>query len=89
MDVTVTVGTTELSATSADVAGTAAWSVRVPANAAYIVGTSVAVSVSASKTGFTDPADVGRTLNIDLIAPTAPTYTAPDSLKVGEAIYGH
>ena len=28
--VTVTVGTTELSATSADVAGTAAWSVRVP-----------------------------------------------------------
>ena len=36
VDVTVTVGTTELSATSADVDGTAAWSVQVPANAAYI-----------------------------------------------------
>ena len=84
--VTVTVGTTELSATSADVAGTAAWSVQVPANAAYIAGTSVAVSVSASKTGYTAPSDVTRDLAVDLVAPTAPAYTAPGSLQVGEAI---
>ena len=48
--VTVTAGTTELTATSA--AG-GAWSVSVPANAAYITESSVTVTVSASKTGFT------------------------------------
>ena len=49
--VTVTVGGTELTATS-DSGG--AWSVDVPANgASYLTGTSVAVTVSASKTGYT------------------------------------
>ena len=91
VSVTVTVGATELTATSADPDttdedGTATWSVSVPAAAAYITGTSVAVTASASKTGFTAPSDVERTLSVDLIAPTAPGYTAPDSLKVGEAI---
>ena len=52
----------------------------------YITGTSVSVSVSASKIGFTAPSDVGRTLAVDLVAPTAPGYTAPDSLKVGVAM---
>ena len=84
--VTVQVGTATLSATSADDNGTAAWSVDVPAAAASITGTSVDVSVSAAKTGFTAPADVQRTLTVDLVAPTAPTYTAPGSLKVGAAI---
>ena len=83
--VTVTVGTTELTATSAD-ADPAAWSVSVPAAASYIVGTSVDVEVNASKTGFTSPGAVARTLAVDLVAPTAPTYTAPASLKVGVAI---
>ena len=80
--VTVTVGGTELTATSA--AG-GAWSVDVPANATYITGTSVTVTVSASKTGFTSPSDVTRTLAVDLTAPSA-TYTAPSSLQVGVAI---
>ena len=62
-----------------------AWSVTVSANAAYITGTSVAVSVSASKTGFTAPNDVTRTLSVDLAAPSV-SYTAPTSLKVGVAI---
>ena len=86
--VTVQVGGTSLSATSADGDGdgTATWSVPVPADAAYITGTSVAVTVSASKAGFTAPAAVERTLAVDLVAPTAPGYTAPPSLKVGEAI---
>ena len=81
--VAVTVGTEELTATS-DNSG--AWSVSVPADASYITGTSVTVTVSASKTGFTSPSDVTRTLTVDLAAPTAPAYTAPASLKVGVAV---
>ena len=84
--VSVAVGATTLTATSADDSGTAEWSVTVPADATYITGTSVDVTVSASKTGFTPPTDVERTLTIDLTAPTAPSYTAPDSLKLGSAI---
>ena len=84
--VTVQVGTTTLNATSADDNGMATWSVDVPAGAVYITGTSVDVRVSAAKTGFTAPADVQRTLTVDLVAPVAPTYTAPGSLKVGAAI---
>ena len=86
VSVTVTVGSTELTATSADDNGTATWSVSVPADASYITGTSVDVTVSATKTGFTAPGNAQRTLTVDLTAPTAPTYTAPDSLKVGVAI---
>ena len=82
MSVTVTVGSTPLTATS-DSGG--AWSVDVPANAAYLTGTSVAVTVSASKTGYTAPSDVTRALAVDLAAPSA-TYTAPSSLQVGVAI---
>ena len=86
VSVSVAVDSATLTATSADVSGTATWSVAVPANASYITGTSVDVTVSASKTGFTPPTDVTRTLTIDLTAPTAPGYTAPDSLKVGVAM---
>ena len=83
--VTVTVGTTELTATSADT-DPATWSVSVAPGATYITGTSVDVEVNATKTGFTAPAAITRTLTVDLTAPTAPAYTAPGSLKVGEAI---
>ena len=86
VDVTVRIGTGTLTATSADNAGTATWSVNVPADASYISGTSVEVQVSASKTGYTAADNVTRTLTVDLTAPTAPTYTAPASLKVGVAI---
>ena len=82
VSVTVTVGTTELTATS-DSNG--AWSVSVPANAAYITGTGVPVSVTASKTGFTSPSAVTRTIGVDLAAPSV-SYTAPASLQVGVAI---
>ena len=84
VSVTVTVGSMTLTATSAE-ADPATWSVTVPANAAYITGTSVAVAVSASKTGFAAPNDVTRTLTVDLAAPSV-SYTAPASLKVGVAI---
>ena len=84
--VTVAIGGETLTTTSADDAGTATWTVSVPADAAYISGTSVAVEVNASKTGHTAPAAITRSLAVDLTAPTAPGYSAPASLKVGEAI---
>ena len=84
--VTVEIGGETLTTTSADDAGTATWTVSVPADAAYISGTSVAVEVNASKTGYSAPSAITRTLTVDLAAPTAPGYSAPGSLKVGEAI---
>ena len=85
VSVTVTVGGTELTATSAD-ADPATWTVNVPVDATYITGTSVDVTVSASKAGYTSPSDVTGTLTVDLTAPTAPTYAAPASLQVDVAI---
>ena len=85
VSVTVQVGAETLTATSST-GDPAAWSVSVPGGAAYIAGTSVDVTVSASKTDFTAPADVARTLTVDLRAPTAPAYTAPSALQVGETI---
>ncbi len=83
--VTVVVGTTTLTAESAD-ADPATWSVSVEGAASYITESSVTVTVSAEKAGYVSPSDVERTLAVDLTAPEAPTYTAPGSLKVGAAI---
>ena len=85
VSVTVTLGDTELTATSAD-ADPAIWSVSVAPDASYITGAGVAVEVSASKAGYSAPSAITRTLTVDLAAPTAPGYSAPGSLKVGEAI---
>ena len=82
-EVEVTVGGTALPLATSDADG--AWSVDVEPNAAYITGTSVTVAVSATKTNFT-PWSVDFELAVDLMAPTAPTYTAPDALKVRMAI---
>ena len=79
--VTVKLGSGSLTATS-DAAG--AWSVAVPMAAAYLVEPSVALTVSAAKTGFMAPAEVVGTVIVDLTAPTA-SYTAPASLQVGSA----
>ena len=81
--VSVTIGAQSPLTATSDSNG--AWSVSVPADATYIAGTSVAVSVSASKTGFTAPGPVTRTLAVDLAAPSV-SYTAPASLKVDVAI---
>ena len=82
--VTVVVGTQTFTAVTSD--STGAWSVSVPADANYITGTSVTVTVDATKNGFTAATQQSRTLTIDLTAPTAPTYTAPGSLQVGVAL---
>ncbi len=47
-------------------------------------GVAVTVTVTASKNGLTAAA-VTRALTVDLSAPTAPTYTAPDTLTVEDA----
>ena len=86
VDVTLRIGAETLTATSADDAGTATWSVSVPAEASYITGTSVEVEVNASKIGYGAPAAITRGLTVDLTAPTAPSYNAPSPLQVGEAI---
>ena len=83
--VKVSVGAADLTATSSS-ANPATWSVSVLAGAAYITGASVAVEVTATKTGYTSPSAVQRSLTVDLTAPTAPTYTTPSSLKVGVPI---
>ena len=51
--VTVTVGGMMLSEATSSDANPATWSVTVPPAAAYLTGTSVSVSVSATKAGFT------------------------------------
>ena len=61
-----------------------AWTVPVPAAAAYISGTGVALTVSASKGGYT-ATTLGRDLTVDLVAPTL-SYTPPATLTVGAAI---
>ena len=87
--VTVTLGTQTFNAvTSATAAGATAatWSVPVPGGSTYVTGTTLALTVAAAKTGYTSPAAVSRTVAVDLTAPTAPAYTAPSALTVGEAI---
>ena len=44
------------------------------------------MEVTAKKTGYTAPSAITRTLTVDLVAPTAPSYTAPSSLQVGVEI---
>ena len=76
--VTVTVGTTPLTATSDD-DDPATWSVSVPGNASYIAGMSVAVTVSAAKAGYTPPSAQARPLVVDLVAPVLQLATVGES----------
>ena len=62
------------------------WVATVPGSAAYIVANAVlTVSVTATKTNYTDAPSVSRTLTVDLTAPTV-SYTAPSNLEVDVAI---
>ena len=86
--VTVTLGGHRVgTATSAIAVGSneAAWSVTVPAAATYITGTSLTLSVAATRGSYAPAPDVTHTLTVDLAAP-AVSYTAPASLTVGRAI---
>ena len=91
MTITVALADTVLTATSAepetDVENrTATWSVSIPANADYITGASIELTVSATKSGFTPPNDIQRVLTVELTAPVEPSYTVPAALIVGTGI---
>ena len=78
--VTVEVGATELTATTAS-DGT--WSVNVGSDASYVVEPSVAVTVGATKSGHTDASEETRTLAVNLTPPSAShamVTTAEDTL---------
>ena len=82
--VTVNVNGTPVGTATSDAGGD--WSVDVgkDEDEGSITGTSVLLSVTATKTSFTS-VTVTRTLKVDLTAPTV-SYTAPLSLTVGDAI---
>ena len=86
VSVNVTIGSQSPLAASSGAGG--AWSVNVPANAAYIAESSVAVTVSASKAGFTSPSPVTRPLAVDLTAPSVTYSDPPASLRVGGGMDG-
>ena len=67
--VTVTLGGTTVGSTTS--ASNGAWSMAVPADATYLIGTSVALTVVASKPGYLDATPVKRTLilSLDTMAP--------------------
>ena len=83
----MTVDTTELTTTSADT-DPATWSVSVAADTTYISGHKPGCRPCQRLEDRFHRAQrrITRTLTVDLTAPTAPSYTAPLSLKVGEAI---
>ena len=58
------------------------WTLDIPANDGEIAGTSVVVEATATMGSATGT--VSRTINVDLVAPTA-TYTPPATLTVGTA----
>ena len=80
--VTLTVGATALPAVTADAQG--AWSVAIPANAAYVRERTLSLRAIARKTGLTD-ARASATLSVDLTPPTV-TYTPPATLTVGVSV---
>ena len=82
--VTVTVNVNGTPVGTATSEATGDWSVGVGKDEGSITGTSVLLSVTATKTSFTS-VTVTRTLKVDLTAPTV-SYTAPLSLTVGDAI---
>ena len=81
VSVSVQVGSAALATTSSS-ADPARWSVDVPGSADYVTESSLSVTVAASRTGYTPPSDVTRSLAVDLTEPTSRSYTAPTSLKV-------
>ena len=79
--VTVTIGSGTLTATSAP---SGAWTVTVPADASYVTGASVDITVNATSSGYTAASEVTRTLGVDLVRPSVETAEVSGaSLKLG------
>ena len=68
--VTVTIGSDTLTATSAS---SGAWTVTVPADASYLTGASVDVTVNATKAGYNAAVELTSTLAVDLVRPVLQT----------------
>ena len=68
--VTVTIGSGTLTATSAP---SGAWTVTVPADASYVTGASVDITVNATLTGYNAAVELTSTLAVDLVRPVLQT----------------
>ena len=68
--VTVTIGSGTLTATSAP---SGAWTVTVPADASYVMGASVDITVNATLTGYNAAVELTSTLAVDLVRPVLQT----------------
>ena len=68
--VTVTIGSGTLTATSAS---SGAWTVTVPADASYVTGASVDITVNATLTGYNAAVELTSTLAVDLVRPSVQT----------------
>ena len=66
--------------------GNGSWSVDVPADADYVSGGALVLTVNASRDGYAAPPEVTHVLLLDLDPPGAPAYTAPAALAMGEEI---
>ena len=81
VSVTVTIGSGTLTATSAP---SGAWSVSVPADASYIVGASVDITVNATSSGYNAAVELTSTLAVDLARPVLQTAeVSGTSLELG------
>ena len=79
--VTVTIGSGTLTATSAP---SGAWTVTVPADASYVTGASVDITVNATLTGYNAAVELTSTLAVDLVRPVLQTAeVSGTSLKLG------
>ena len=70
VSVTVTIGSGTLTATSAS---SGAWTVAVPADASYVTGASVDITVNATKAGYNAAVELTSTLAVDLVRPVLQT----------------
>ena len=68
--VTVTIGSGTLTATSAP---SGEWSVSVPADASYVPGASVDITVNATSSGYNAAVELTSTLAVDLVRPVLQT----------------
>ena len=79
--VTVTIGSGTLTATSAP---SGAWTVAVPADASYVTGASVDITVNATLTGYNAAVELTSTLAVDLVRPSVQTAeVSGTSLELG------
>ena len=81
--VTVTVGTTALSAVTAG--STGSWTVSVPAAASYVSDGRLTISATATRSGFSD-GSASATVTVDTVPPSVAYNNVPTELVVDTAV---